>query len=115
MAVVLLSFDVVSHHAGLGFVEPNLVYEHQNVDQGTESYPEGVLSTLGCRCYGYMDSRVQQLKTDYCCRAEQTSLLARPPVSLTCQMEALITAKTACFCSMIPSSFLSSGPVCVGN
>ena len=32
MAVFLLSFDLVSHHAGLvDFVEPNLVYEHQNV------------------------------------------------------------------------------------
>ena len=44
----LWSSGEVFPHAGLGFFEPALVYEHRNVDQGTESYPEGVLSTLGC-------------------------------------------------------------------
>ena len=44
MAVQLLSFGEEFLRASLDFFEPNLVYEHQNVDQGTNSYPEGVLS-----------------------------------------------------------------------
>ena len=51
MAVPFLSFDAVSHHAGLDFVETNLVYEHRNVDQETESYPEKVILTIGCHSF----------------------------------------------------------------
>ena len=47
MAVPFLSFDAVSHHAGLDFVETNLVYQHRNVDQETEE----VLLTLGCHFF----------------------------------------------------------------
>ena len=84
MADHLLSFGEECLHAALHFFELDLVCEHQSVDHlGTESYPGEALSTLGCRSYGYMDSRVQQLKTDYCCFAEQISLLAQPSVSLT--------------------------------
>ena len=40
-----------------------------------------------------MDSRVQQLTTDYCRLAEQTLLLARPSVSLIGQWKRLFQLK----------------------
>ena len=51
MAVPFLSFDAVSHHSGLDFVETNLEYEHRNVDQETESYPKEVILTLACHSF----------------------------------------------------------------
>ena len=51
VAVPFLSFDAVSHHADLDFVQTNLVYEHPTVHQETESYPEEVILTIGCHSF----------------------------------------------------------------
>ena len=48
---VPLSFSGEFLHARLGSYELNLVYEYQNVDRETESYPGELVSVLGCHFF----------------------------------------------------------------